>query len=282
MRDIWKAAESFGLDSYALAERMLVQMLYSGSFIGEKIDVYRNYVTSGPNTDIELAFISQNAYDSFAHGTVTDRYIFDRIERLALENMPLQEVCKLAYLRYYATEKKSDEDIHEGLACIFMRELLEKDIFFPFYAEYQDLLPDMVQFIDKTMIEYRTTPGRHCTVHYRLDDEAGGEYRTLEMKEMFDGIFVSEFVLFFGEQMQYYITEDGQEEGALTESGTIQKSDIMGGQTTGRYSLINDIMIGETLQDYDTVDTLIAEYYKKKFICEKLFYASKWQLEEEG
>ncbi len=282
MRDIWKAAESFGLDSYALAERMLVQMLFSGSFIGEKIDVYRNYVTSGPNTDIELAFIAQNSYDSFAHGTVTDRYIFDRIERLALENMPLQEVCKLAYLRYYATEKKSDEEIHEGLACIFMRELLEKDIFFPFYAEYQNLLPDMVQFIDKTMIEYRTTPGRHCTVHYRLDDEAGGEYRTLEMKEMFDGIFVSEFVLFFGEQMQYYITEDGQDEGALTESGTIQKSDIMGGQTTGRYSLINDIMIGETLQDYDTVDTLIAEYYKKKFICEKLFYASKWQLEEEG
>jgi hypothetical protein len=282
MRDIWKAAESFGLDSYALAERMLVQMLFSGSFIGEKIDVYRNYVTSGPNTDIELAFIAQNSYDSFAHGTVTDRYIFDRIERLALENMPLQEVCKLAYLRYYATEKKSDEEIHEGLACIFMRELLEKDIFFPFYAEYQDLLPDMVQFIDKTMIEYRTTPGRHCTVHYRLDDEAGGEYRTLEMKEMFDGIFVSEFVLFFGEQMQYYITEDGQDEGALTESGTIQKSDIMGGQTTGRYSLINDIMIGETLQDYDTVDTLIAEYYKKKFVCEKLFYASKWQLEEEG
>ncbi len=282
MRDIWKAAESFGLDSYALAERMLVQMLFSGSFIGEKIDVYRNYVTSGPNTDIELAFIAQNSYDSFVHGTVTDRYIFDRIERLALENMPLQEVCKLAYLRYYATEKKSDEEIHEGLACIFMRELLEKDIFFPFYAEYQDLLPDMVQFIDKTMIEYRTTPGRHCTVHYRLDDEAGGEYRTLEMKEMFDGIFVSESVLFFGEQMQYYITEDGQDEGALTESGTIQKSDIMGGQTTGRYSLINDIMIGETLQDYDTVDTLIAEYYKKKFVCEKLFYASKWQLEEEG
>jgi hypothetical protein len=71
--------------------------------------------------------------------------------------------------------------------------------------------------------------------------------------------------------MQYYITEDGQEEGALTESGTIQKSDIMGGHSVGRYNLINDVMIGETLQDYDTVDNLISEYFKKKFICEKLF-----------
>ncbi len=71
--------------------------------------------------------------------------------------------------------------------------------------------------------------------------------------------------------MQYYITEEGAHEEKLTQSGTIQKSDIVGGQTPGQYSLINDIMIGDTLQDYDTVDTLFAEYYKKRFICNKLF-----------
>ena len=107
-----------------------------------------------------------------------------------------------------------------------------------------------------------------------------GEYRTSEMKEMFDGIYVTDFILFFGEQMQYYITEDGQEEGSLTESGTIQKSDITGGQSSSRYSLINDVMIGETLQDYDTVDALISEYFKKKFICEKLFTPLEQQSEE--
>jgi hypothetical protein len=42
---------------------------------------------------------------------------------------------------------------------------------------------------------------------------------------------------------------------------------------SGRYSLINDIMIGETLQDYNTVDKLMAEYYKKKNICNRLFWA---------
>ncbi len=282
MRDVWRAAESFGLDDYLLSERMLVQMLFSGSYIGEKIDVFRNYVTSGSNSDIEIAFISQSSYDSFAHGTVTDKYVFDRIERLTQENMRLLEVCKLAYLRYYATEKKSGEEMNEQVAASFMRELLSKDIFFPFYAEYQELLPDMVQFIDKTMIEYRTQPGSKCVVHFRLDSDSTGEYKTMEMKEMFDGIFVSEFILFFGEQMQYYITEDGQEEGNLTESGTIQKSDIMSGHVTGRYSLINDIMIGETLQDYDTVDSLIAEYNRKKFISEKLFFALDNRQNEEG
>ncbi len=271
MRDIWKAALAFGLDVYALEERLLVQMLFSGSYIGEKVEVFKNYVKSGANADIEMAYLAQSAYDSFVHGVVTDRYIFERIERLTLENLPMPEVCKMAYLRYYATDKGKGEEINEEVAVYFMKQLLSKDIFFPFYMEYQDLLPDMAQFIDKTMLEYRTTPGKTCLVHYRMDNDPGSDYKMSQMREMYDGIYVTEFVLFFGEQMQYYITEEGSDEESLTESGTIQKSDIVKEQLTGRFSLINDIMIGETLQDYDTVDSLILEYYKKKFICEKLF-----------
>jgi len=272
MRDIWKSAESFGLDSYALAERMLVQMLYSGAYVGEKAEIFRDYVRSGPNTDIEMAYLSQSAYDSFVHGAVTDRFVFERIEKLTYENMPMQEICKLAYLRYYATDKGKGEEVNPEVAAFYLKNLLKKEVYFPFYMEYQELLPDMIRFMDKTMLEYRTSPGTHCQVHYRLDVDTNSEYRTLEMKEMYDGIYVCEFVLFFGEQMQYYITEEGREdEDALTESGTIQKSDIVKDHLTGRFSLINDVMIGETLQDYDTVDSLISEYYKKNYICDSLF-----------
>ena len=80
------------------------------------------------------------------------------------------------------------------------------------------------------------------------------------------------FVLFFGEQLQYYITESGKGDNEVAmESGTITKNDIVKNITSGRYNLINDIMIGETLQDYDTVDKLLAEYYQKKNICDQLF-----------
>lgn len=272
MRDVWKSAESFGLDSYALSERMLVQMLYSGAYVGEKAEIFKNYVRSGPNTDIEMAYLSQSAYDSFVHGSVTDRFVFERIEKLTYENMPIHEICKLAYLRYFATDKGKGEEVNPEVAEYYLKQLLKKDVFFPFYMEYQELLPDMMQFMDKTMLEYRTSPGTHCQVHYRLDVDANSEYKTMDMKEMYDGIYVCEFVLFFGEQMQYYITEEGREDDSvLTESGTIQKSDIVKDHLTSRFSLINDVMIGETLQDYDTVDSLISEYYKKDYICDSLF-----------
>ena len=35
--------------------------------------------------------------------------------------------------------------------------------------------------------------------------------------------------------------------------------------------MLNDIMIGKTLQDYDTVNNVLEEYYKKDFMVDKLF-----------
>ncbi|MBQ6587093.1 MAG: hypothetical protein IJI01_00275 [Butyrivibrio sp.] len=271
-RNVWKAAESFGLETYVLCERMLLQMLYTGSYVGEKIDIFKQYVRMGANTDIEVAFLTQAAYDSFVVGKVTDVFIFEEIEKLSLERVPLQDVCKLAYLRYYATEKATGEEYNREVAEGFMRSLMGKDIYFPFYREYEDLLPDLVQFTDKTMLEYRTVPGMHCTIHYRLVGDIDDEYKKRDMQEMYDGIFVSSFVLFFGEQLQYYITEEGKDDAEVaTESGTIAKSDIVKNIAGSRYSLINDIMIGETLQDYDTVDKLLAEYYHKRDICDRIF-----------
>ena len=39
----------------------------------------------------------------------------------------------------------------------------------------------------------------------------------------------------------------------------------------GRYSVLNDIMVGKTLQDYNTVDSLLHEYYRQDFMTGKVF-----------
>ncbi len=274
MRNVWKAAESFGLDTYALTERMLIQMLYSGSYIGEKVEIFKNYVKNGANTEIETAFLTQSCFDYFVFGKITDKYIFECVEKLTLENVPLQEVCRLAYLRHYASDKGADEQVNPEITTLFLKDLLGKGIYFPFYMEYDEYLPDIIQFIDKTMLEYRTNPGTHCVIHYRLVSDSENEYKCEDMVEMYEGIFVSSFILFFGEQLQYYITEEGKDHSEVaTESGTIVRSDIVKKDAGGMYNLINDMMIGETLQDYDTVDKLMAEYYRKKNICNTLFFA---------
>lgn len=93
---------------------------------------------------------------------------------------------------------------------------------------------------------------------------------TESMKEAFAGVFFKEFVLFFGESLQYYITEEWDGEEQLTESGTLEG----GGDDVGedsRYRLINDIVIHKSLQEYSAMDDLLEEYYRKDFLNGRLF-----------
>ena len=111
-------------------------------------------------------------------------------------------------------------------------------------------------------------------IHYLIQKEAEEkqEYAKEVMKDLFSGICVKEFILFFGERLQYYITEDADGREQVTHSATVSKNDSRDDvHMNSRFSLLNDIMIGKTMQDYDTVDKLLEEYYKKDFMVNKLF-----------
>ena len=65
LRDIWKAARSFEIDCYSLSEKILLQMLFSGAFVGERMDIFRYYVSQGARQEIEEAVLVQSSYDYF-------------------------------------------------------------------------------------------------------------------------------------------------------------------------------------------------------------------------
>lgn len=132
----------------------------------------------------------------------------------------------------------------------------------------------MHQFADKTMIQYKAEEGRKAVIHYLLekDDGSDSEYEKEEMRDMFGGICVKEFILFFGEKMQYYITESGGEKEQLTISGTLSRNDTDREQRESRYNLINDIAIGRMLNDDETMEHLLEEYYEQDYMVKKLFH----------
>ena len=76
--------------------------------------------------------------------------------------------------------------------------------------------------------------------------------------------------MFFGESLQYYITEEKDGNFQVTGSGTLLRSDN-GLEDESRYRLIDDIVTAEAMQDYDTMDELLEEYYKKDFLSSRLF-----------
>lgn len=273
MRDIWKAANDFGVDTYELSERIILQMLYTGSYIGEKKDIFRSYMKEGGKEKLITAFLSQCCYDYVVKEKITEVYFIQTVMQMYQEEIALHLVCKIAYLKYYAENpQETTEEIKEVIK-VFLQEMMQEKIVLPMFKEYQGYLPALDQFLDKSILEYRAKPGRRAVIHYLIqkDDGSEQEYCKEEMRNIFAGICVKEFILFFGERLQYYITEEEDGSEQLTESGTISRSDIGNNVQESRFSMLNDIMIGKTLQDYDTVNNLLEEYYKKDFMVDKLF-----------
>lgn len=273
MRDVWKAAVNFGMDTYMLCERMLVQMLYTGAHVGEKMEIFRTYSKGGGNEELLAAFLSQCCYDYAIGEQITEPYIFRSVLQLYQDGVPLHLVCKIACLGYYAENKEEQDEKVRQICCEFLRELVDEHIVLPVYKEYQGYIPQMDAYQDKTMIEYRAKAGSRAVIHYVIqsDNGAENEYRKEEMKNMFAGICIKEFILFFGERLQFYITEEVDGSEQLTKSGTINKSDIGQDNFESRFTVLNDIMIGKTLHDYDTVDDLLREYYRQDYMTDAVF-----------
>lgn len=273
LRDIWKAAVSFELDCFEICERMLLQMLYTGAFVAEKMDIFRCYVSGESCQKIEEAFLSQCAYGYFVKQKIEDESVFDAIKCFYQNSGDIPKVCKLAFLKYYAENPGERTKEDEPLICIFLQEMLAEKIYMNFFRAYQGICSRVSEMEDKTIIEYRTRPGGRARIHYVVVQENGesGEYTSEYMKDVYGGVCFKEFVLFFGENLQYYIMEEYEGESQLTESGNLQKSDITGGSGTGRFGLINDIVISKTLQDYDTLDHMLEEYYCREYMNGELF-----------
>lgn len=274
MRDIWRAAEAFEVDTYALCERILIQMMFSGSFIGERTEIFKKYVSGGAKTEVEGAFLAQCAYDYFVKEKLIDPFIFADAIRVYDRGEKLHKVCKLALLKYYAENKEEITPKIRAAIRLFLEEMMEDNIYFTFFKEYVRHMPVMEKFLDKTFVEYKTLPGSKVVIHYIIERGRYTEtqYRREEMRDMYGGVYVKAFILFFGERLQYYITEEKDGKEQLTESASINKSDIMQEEGDNRFSLINDIVVGQTLQDYNTVDHLLEEYYRKDYIVSRIFH----------
>lgn len=270
-RDVWKVAESFGVDTYKLSERMLIQMLYTGAYVGEKMEVLRSYSLNGGSDRVRAAFVSACCYDYLVHEEITDAYVFENVQQLYREEVPFHPVCKLAWLRFFADRERTAEI--EKICGVFLETLLAQGIVMPFYRNYFGSAVQLSAYLDKTMVEYRTKPGSRVTIHYLLQgkENDGQEYTHEEMRDMFGGIYVKDFILFFGEKLQYYITEESEAGEQVTQSSVISAADAGEEGFAGRFGILNDIMIGETLQDYNTVEDLLFTYFRQDHMTEQIF-----------
>ncbi|MDD2971809.1 MAG: DUF5717 family protein [Lachnospiraceae bacterium] len=274
LRDIWKAAVNFGLDVRVLSERIIIQMLYSCSFIPEGIEIFMHYVETGADSEIKLAFLAHCAYEYFADDKVMNTNVFRYLTDMMQNGVEVSRVCKFAYLKHFAENK---DQLDEGTGILvkqIIREMIGLQLYLSFYMEFIDLVPELSMMQDRVMLEYKSNSRCKVCLHYvfsREGEEQSSEYRKEELRGIYGRVFLKGFVLFFGENIQYYITEEIGGHEKLTESGTIQNTVMSEDAGDSKFMIINDIATAKTLQDYDTVEQLFQELYKKEYMVENLF-----------
>ena len=97
------------------------------------------------------------------------------------------------------------------------------------------------------------------------------EFRWRKLGNVYGGIFVKTFVLFFGDVVQYYIAEELDGQVAVTESNRISNNDVLAKNDTSRFHLINQMLISATLQDYNSEFVSMKQYAEYEETTKNLF-----------
>lgn len=272
LRDIWKAAVNFCVDTYELSEKILVQMLFSGAYVGEKMQIFKSYVAGGARPDVEKAFLAECAYEYFVNDKVTEAFIFEEIAAMRMRGDGVKKISKLSFVKYYAENPGDMKKDTPALLSDFIHELMNQGIVMKMFTAFPQITDtDILSLQDRTIVEYKAPAGTRVVIYYRFvtDEKNDSSYRVEDMQEVYGGVYTKDFVLFYGESLQYYIMETGRGEEQVTESATLRKNDTIVNE--GRFGLINDISISCTMKDYATVDRLLTEYEEKEFLERGLF-----------
>ena len=274
LRDLWKTAVEFGTDAYTLSERILMQILYTGAYVGDQNEIFRYYVSGGSKQEVENAYLSQCAYDYFVKEKLTDDYVFRRIGLMFGRGEEVGRILKLAYLKYYSENDSEDRKEITSAINSWVKDFITERIHLDFFRKLpceKDILKEMT---DKTIVEYRGRPGSRARIHYMILNEEGEaqEYQNDYMTDVFGGVFFKEFVLFFGETLQYYIMEEYGETQQLTKSGSLSHNDIGFESGNSRFELINEMVIGKNLKDFRAFEDALHRIRRQEFINQELFH----------
>ena len=271
MYDLWLAASGFEMETGSLEERLLGQMLFAESYITNSLAVFLSYYKKGTNHKLIRAFLTYNAYKYLVMDRVIQPELFPIMKRqLTYEE---NEVCMLALLKQLSQED-SLGDGEKELVDYNLHKMIQKGIILPFFKKFQNSITLPSRINDRIFVEYITNPSHKVTIHYRLEGKDGtDDFTTEEMNNVYLGIHVKEFILFYNENIQYYITEE-EEEGqlAITESVNVQLDHNMKLEEDTRYNQLNFMLTALDVQDDKTLMESISNYYKLNYVTDKLFH----------
>ena len=269
MLNVWKAAKNMGVDTGELEERLLGQILFAESYSMDSSAVFESYYGHSSDKVLVRAFLKYNAYKYVVKDRVVQESIFEILKKEVASDK--NELCILALLKYYSTLSALDKS-ETIFVDYYVNHFGNKGIVLPFFKNFGGKINLPEYICDKCYIEYNADPNIQVDIHYLIDsdDDSTQGFVTETMKDVYMGIRVKEFMIFYGEKLQYYISEKGLIEDKITESFNVGV-DATHEEDNSRYSKINLCLISREMKDEKTMLDVMKNIARTDYLSDNLF-----------
>ena len=260
------------VETYDLEERLLAQMLFTGSCdqIDSVFDLYMKRKRT--RESMVKAYFTQKCIQYFLEEKEIDSQIFQYLKN-AVGADPGKEKIPTIYLlaltRYYAGQAEITADEKKQLQ-IMVNILLESEMVFPYMKDLGRFVSIPEDIMDKTMIEYRGDKNVQPWIEMRILPQED-HFTREEMKRVYQGIYVKKLTLFKGELLEYQIYERGEKGAVLVKEGRTCCDPERAGRENSRFACLNQMSEAVAKQDAEGLLGAMEDYVKRSAALGILF-----------
>ncbi len=274
---LWEAAMGLGKTFPELEERLCVQALFTERMVEEAFPVFVSMDNRGGDSSVCAAYLNYVGWLDFVKGQQVPKGLCASLESHLYWQGGLCEAAVLSYLKGLSGQEPLTK-LQKGLAQKLMEGLAKKRQGFSFMRR---LLPNLDrryhQLEEQTVVEYRCNPEHRVVLHYILESHGkpSSGYSSERLYPICGGVFIRSFLLFYGERLTWYFTEESEEEGLgiTTESQMIENFEEPVSEE-GRYQKLclmqraldcgQDQELRHRMGEYKKLDELIQEQFARK------------------
>lgn len=250
------------------AERLLEQMLFSEEISIDAESVF-SYFEQYENNLLNRAFLAYMAYKWLLKDRRLGEYFENRIAEEAFKGK--NKLFKISYLKILSEKSELSEE-EANFASISIEELVEDGIVLPFFKSFRGKCRVPIEIENLNFITYNADNDAEISLHYRINssNSRDSKFRVEWMKNVYQGIFVKEFLIFLNEELQYYISTNG--EIIISDVIKLNEDKVFENEAgMSLYSEINMMYVCKELSDEKTLRDYMKNYIVQREIINDIF-----------
>ncbi|MDD3278276.1 MAG: DUF5717 family protein [Lachnospiraceae bacterium] len=272
MCSLWKNLKGFQLDTYRLDERILIFSMFVRCFPQQGEKILDGYIRGQGREQVVQAYLTYVSCTYFMTGEQGKPVYFDYLERMYEREWEMETICHLALLKYYSSLEKLTER-QEQQARALLLECTQMGLRFAFFQKLPVSLIQAYQVEDKVFVEEHFPADSKVVIHYSLQQRNLDRqvFISEPMRNMYQGIFTKEFLLFYGETLTYYLTVEHQGENRTTPQKEIT---LPGVEASGKtyYKLLNQILAARALGSRDEEQKALTVFLQQQKLVDSAFH----------